>query len=194
MKPRKDATRALLANCFPLDANERAHLEAMVDLLHTEAPFSRHQFVPGHFTASVFALSPDCHSLLLIHHAKLNRWLQPGGHVESTDPDCTASALRELAEETGLTRPQLLPGLFDVDVHQIPASSVEPAHLHFDLRFCAIARSREVTAASDALDARWVPLDEISAQESDASVLRAVDKLKQRFRPQDRSDDALLPA
>ncbi|MEK6896397.1 MAG: NUDIX domain-containing protein [Nanoarchaeota archaeon] len=39
--------------------------------------------------------------LLLIHHAKLNIWLPPGGHIESNEiPD--DAALREIEEETGI--------------------------------------------------------------------------------------------
>ena len=81
-----------------------------------------------------------------------------------------------------------------MDIHLIPARPGESEHLHFDLRFCAIARNREVAAASDALDARWVPLDEVNVYESDTSVLRAVNKLRQRFLPSSRSDNELLPA
>jgi 8-oxo-dGTP diphosphatase len=39
--------------------------------------------------------------LLLVHHAKLGRWLPPGGHIERDEtPD--EAVLREVREETGL--------------------------------------------------------------------------------------------
>jgi len=42
------------------------------------------------------------------------------------------------------------------------------------------ARTLDVTAATDALAARWVRLDEVEGVETDASVMRAVRKLRAR--------------
>jgi 8-oxo-dGTP pyrophosphatase MutT (NUDIX family) len=116
-------------------------------------PFARDHFVPGHFTASAFVLSPARDALLLIHHSKLHRWLQPGGHVDAGDPDVLFAAQREVEEEVGLV--DLSPaepgaGLFDADVHRIPARRAEPEHEHFDLRFAFVAQSRAYRAGSDA--------------------------------------------
>ena len=47
-------------------------------LLHTPFPFSRHQFAPGHITATGLVIAPDGERLLLVHHKRLNRWLLPG--------------------------------------------------------------------------------------------------------------------
>ena len=47
-------------------------------------PFSREHYVPGHFTASAFVLSPTRDMLLLVFHGKLHRWLQPGGHIDGS--------------------------------------------------------------------------------------------------------------
>ena len=41
-------------------------------------PFDR-AIVEGHFTGSGLVLSPDGEWVLLLHHSKLHRWLQPGG-------------------------------------------------------------------------------------------------------------------
>jgi len=49
-----------------------------------------------------FVLDASHEHVLLLHHARLDRWLQPGGHGEGeTDP--RAIALREIEEETGLS-------------------------------------------------------------------------------------------
>ena len=127
-------------------------------------------------------LSPDESALLLIFHGKLHRWLQPGGHVEPEDVDIVAAARREVAEEVGLGDLLLVgDGLpFDLDIHAIPARKADPEHEHFDVRFLFRAPSWQVKADSDAVDARWVPLDEVSGLESDASVLRALGKLRAR--------------
>lgn len=143
--------------------------------------FARDHFVPGHFTASAFVLSPDGQALLLIFHEKFRRWLQPGGHVERQDADLLAAALREVEEEAGLSAVEVLgDGAFDLDVHEIPARKGDPAHRHFDVRVLLQARTRTFAAGSDALAARWVPLDAVHEVETDESVLRAVRKLRSR--------------
>ncbi len=162
----------------PADVVEEEHLRRMVGLCGVDDdPFSREHYVPGHFTASAFVLSPSSDALLMVFHGKLHRWLQPGGHIDPPDVDVVAAARREVAEEVGV---RTLDGgeLFDVDVHAIPAFGGAPPHEHFDARFLFRARSLEHRAGSDAKDSKWVALADIDAVASDESVLRAVRKLK----------------
>ena len=144
-------------------------------------PFQRDHFAPGHFTASAFVLDPEGERLLLILHGKLGLWLQPGGHWDPEDGSLQAAARREVHEETGLGPADLEPGapLLDVDVHRIPPNprKGEPEHRHYDLRVLLRARSTAIQAASDARDARWVPLAQVHAQATDASVRRAVERV-----------------
>jgi 8-oxo-dGTP pyrophosphatase MutT (NUDIX family) len=179
MSPRLQNLRALLSQASTRDHEEATHLRHMQALCDAATdPCVRDHFVPGHFTASAFILSPERDALLLIFHGKLARWLQPGGHIDPGDRDVLTAARREAREEVGLAELELLsPVPFDVDVHDIPALRGEPAHQHFDVRFLFRAPSREVRAASDAKAARWLPLPEISLELSDRSVMRAVEKL-----------------
>ena len=182
---RRQPLRDLLRQHAPQDDLERAHRDATLTLLDVPGdPFSRAHFCPGHVTASAFVLSPDGGSLLLILHGKLHRWLQPGGHVDPDDIDVLAAARREVAEEVGLRDVPLSPlatGLIDVDVHVIPARKDDPEHRHFDVRFLFQAVDWQFNAGSDAHAGRWVLLGDVSAMESDTSVLRAVAKI-QRLR------------
>jgi 8-oxo-dGTP pyrophosphatase MutT (NUDIX family) len=177
---RTDDLRALLTRLTPHDADEAEHRIRMLALCQAEGDsLQRDHFVPGHFTASAFILSPDQDALLLIFHAKLARWLQPGGHIEPQDGNVLASARREAEEEVGLCQLELLdPSPFDVDIHDIPALRGDPAHAHFDVRFLFRAPSLAVQAASDAKAARWVPLHAIDLETSDRSVMRAVEKIR----------------
>ncbi len=191
---RASAALALLARHVPLDAQERGHADAIAALLRRgEAgeldPFARTTFAPGHITASAFLLSADLRSVLLVWHTTLRRWLQPGGHVEPGDPDVVAAALREVEEETALRGcTPLGDGLFDVDVHAIPPRTgkrVEPGHEHFDLRIALVVPEDATAVAGDGVsEVRWIALDAFDALvasgelETDASVLRAVERLR----------------
>ncbi len=175
----------LLERVSPSDERELGYRDQMLALLRN-APqpsrvFCREHYLPGHFTASAFVLAPRGDALLLIHHSKLGRWLQPGGHVEPTDRDILAASLREAREEVGLS--DLEPcdaGIFDLDIHAIPARGEAPEHAHYDVRFLFRAPHEHYRAGSDALAAQWVPLSEIHRLESDDSVMRAVRKLRGR--------------
>lgn len=188
MPRRKPLKRQILA-FSPFDEPEAAHRGRMLELIEAAGdPFSRSHFAPGHFTASAFVLSPDRSSLLLIFHGRFHRWLQPGGHVDPTDPDLASAARREVLEETGVLvksppdpEPRTpVPLLLDLDIHPIPANPKrgEPAHEHFDVRFLLHAEGPAFRAGSDAKDARWVALDEVTEELTDASVMRAVKKLR----------------
>jgi 8-oxo-dGTP pyrophosphatase MutT (NUDIX family) len=172
----------LLASHAPADAVEAEHLARFHQLLALSGDvFGRNHFEPGHVTASAFVLDPSGEELLLIHHGKLHRWLQPGGHVDPDDVDVFAAARREVEEEVGLTGLDLVhEGVFDLDVHDIPALKGDPPHAHFDVRILLRAPHRDARAGSDAKACRWVPLDAVNGEESDESVMRAVRKLLPR--------------
>lgn len=173
--------RQELEGLVPEGELERAHLAAILELLELPDDVSRRDhYVPGHLTASAFVVSPDDSALLLIHHSKLGRWLQPGGHVDPEDVSLIDAARREVLEETGVGDLKLLEAPFDVDVHEIPARGAAPRHLHFDVRYAFRAVLWEVRGASDALQARWFPWEALARAGTDESVLRGARKLRRR--------------
>ncbi len=171
--------KTLLESYQPSVGEERAHA-LMQDLARSPRDvLSAYWFDPGHFTVSGFITNTDATAVLLVHHRKLDRWLQPGGHIEPADVSLVAAARRELDEETGLAPLHLvLNGLFDVDVHRIPAHGDAPPHLHHDLRFLFSTDELAPTPSSEARAARWVRLDDLDAFSTDASVRRAAQKIR----------------
>lgn len=168
----------------PVDALEAQYHRAIIDLLtNTPDPFSRNTFAPGHITASCFIIDGD--NLLLHRHRRLARWLQMGGHVEGEEtPEQTS--LREGAEESGLGDLQFVfDGVFDLDVHAIPAGKGEPDHRHYDVRF--LARTGSPASISidpgESEDLAWVPLDRAVAlmnEEASTRVIRKIEKFRDR--------------
>ena len=132
----------------------------------------------GHLTASAFVLNKAKTKTLLLHHAKLNRWLQPGGHADG-DSDLAAVALKETQEETGLKNLELIDyKIFDIDIHTIPQRKDVPEHLHYDVRFLIIAQENEAfTVSHESTALAWIPLGEVVNYCNDASILRMVGKV-----------------
>lgn len=188
-RDRRNHLRTFLSRYRPEDPAEEEHRRRMLELLSFPGdPFSRHHFDPGHFTASAFVLDGSRERVLALYHRKLGRWLQPGGHVEPSDPHLLAAALREAREEVGLARLNLVaeaPEIFDLDVHPIPAFGADPAHAHFDVRFLFVTEELPMRPSPEGRAIQWVELDSAATLLSDASVLRAVGKVR-RLLPESR--------
>lgn len=135
--------------------------------------------VEGHVTGSAWVISDDGAAVVLLHHGKLGRWLQPGGHADG-DPDVVRVAMREAREETSLQSLRLGgQAIFDVDVHAIPARGAEPAHLHYDVRFCFFAdRTEDPSPSDESHDARWLTLDDARRLAPEESILRMIRKTR----------------
>lgn len=162
------------------DDLEQFHCDRMAAFVSgAEKPFSRAQ-ADGHVTASAFVIDPSGDAMLLLWHAKLQRWLQPGGHVEDSDETLAAAAWRELLEETCGERSDfelVAEHPLDFDVHPIPGRGTEAAHFHHDVRFLFRARSRDVSPSAGPVE--WRPLAEVAAN-PDASLARVARKIVRR--------------
>ena len=159
---------------------EAEFLPLFAELLkHPRAYFRDH--LPGHMTASSWIVDEARQHVLLVYHAKLNRWLQPGGHADG-DEDLYAVAKKEAVEETGLA--QLNPAsrnIYDIDIHVIPARKDFPEHFHYDVRFCFVASMAEPLILSpESHDLRWVKFSDVDTlSEGNVSMLRMVEKSSQ---------------
>lgn len=138
---------------------------------------------PGHITGSAWVVSHDGTRHLLLHHRKLDRWLQPGGHADG-DANVAQVALREAIEESGIQHLRLVQETpLDVDVHLIPARYakdgplIEEAHEHHDIRFLVQAEGDDPIIVSDeSHDVQWFTPEQVTIQTDEESVLRLLKK------------------
>jgi len=173
-----------LERYVPADAEEAASRARIRDLVtRAPDPFTRRQ--TDHVTASAVVARPDGSAFLRVHHRRLDRWLQPGGHIETDDGSPLEAALREAREETGVDALETAArgGILDLDVHDIPAFGDRPRHVHHDLRYLATTRQDPPAELSDeVLGARWFSLSEALAAGVDASLARALRKAQTLLR------------
>jgi 8-oxo-dGTP pyrophosphatase MutT (NUDIX family) len=159
------------------DSLEQASLSRIREFV-TRSPGAFSRANPeGHITASAVVTRREDPAFLLVWHRKLDRWLQPGGHMEDGDRSVLEAAVREAREETGLESFEFPLGerILDMDVHPIPAHGPDPPHFHFDIRYVLTATST-VAAAPDADEIRWFTLPQAMAAGIDESLARALRK------------------
>jgi 8-oxo-dGTP pyrophosphatase MutT (NUDIX family) len=154
----------------PADAKEDADRRAMLAFLDgLPQPFSRDQ-EGAHFTASALVVDPPRERTALVHHRKLDLWVQPGGHLDAADGSVADAALREVLEETGLAGTLVHRAAQHLDIHEIPDRPDMPAHLHLDIRFLVEAEG-DLTLSEESHEVRWCTFDEAAAL-GDASLVR----------------------
>jgi 8-oxo-dGTP pyrophosphatase MutT (NUDIX family) len=162
------------------DAAEAAMQASILAFIDQHADCLWRTQLAGHITASALVLNAAADAVLLIHHRKLDRWLQPGGHADG-DADTLAVAQREVWEECGLETEPLQLEIFDLDIHLIPERGAEPQHDHHDLRYLLRPRSGTTLLLNHEVHAaEWVPLAEIHLRTQDRSVLRMIEKVVAR--------------
>ena len=118
----------------------------------------------SHLTASCFVLSPAGDQVLLTLHRKGGFWVQPGGHVETTDATLAQAALREAREETGMATLGLAPGHpgpFDLHRHALSAA-FGTCREHLDVAYLAVAEpDAAVRTSPESDDVAWWPLEQL---------------------------------
>ena len=156
----------------PLNGPEmRETRNAMRSLLaQRPAPLDRRER-PGHFTASALVVAAELDRVLLLRHAKLKIWVQPGGHADG-NANLLAVALSEATEETGIDGLRIWPRAIDLDIHEV-APPKEDAHLHYDVRFLVLApRSPVLNANHESTAQRWVSPDDLASLGVDKGLQR----------------------
>jgi 8-oxo-dGTP pyrophosphatase MutT (NUDIX family) len=154
-----------------------AHVHDLGERLRTTGrALADRRTVPGHLTASAVVVDAARARVLLLHHAKLRRWLQPGGHADG-DLELAGVALREASEESGIEGLAVLVPAIEVDVHRVDHGDAAGAHLHLDVQFlvaappdAALRPNEESTAIS------WVAPHEVAGRTGDADLARLVQR------------------
>lgn len=96
------------------------------------------------YCASAYTIDFENQKVLLMYNKKLNKWLQPGGHIEENEtPEETA--IRETFEETGI-KIKIIGPTFDKKKFQPIATEryVNKVGDMIDIQFVAIPETKEL--------------------------------------------------
>ena len=105
------------------------------------ANFFDRENMQGHFTSSCFVIDPTHTKILLVHHKKVGKWLQPGGHWDEVDTcaiNVFDNALKELREEAYGERAMPYKLLnngqaYHLDIHENLKDKI--SHKHYDIGY-----------------------------------------------------------
>jgi 8-oxo-dGTP pyrophosphatase MutT (NUDIX family) len=152
--------------------------DKIVDLITTQTDCFKRSFTnPGHITASAWLLNFDGSKVLLMHHVKLNKWLQPGGHCDGS-LNTLAVAIKEAQEESGIEGiAPVANSIFDLDIHYIPERKMEPAHYHYDIRYLLKAdKDAQIVKNHESNKVEWFDCNRTKFPTSEPSVIRMFNK------------------
>jgi 8-oxo-dGTP pyrophosphatase MutT (NUDIX family) len=139
-------------------------------------PASKRQLIK-HYTASVFIFTDSIpRKVLLVHHKKFDKWMQPGGHQEEHE-NPIETAIREVHEETGLDITPYLGVVNPIDdiagfiprpqyllEEKIVKHGKEPEHYHLDQVYhVRIPEQPPAVSKRESHDVRWFTSEEASA-------------------------------
>lgn len=168
-----DVARAAVEGALPGDADHEAARTQILAFLDEHPDALHRSCLTGHLTGSALVVDPDSRNVLLLFHAKVRRWLQPGGHADG-DANLARVSLREATEETGIDGLQVVIPAIDLDVHLFHnAAGTEDDHLHLDVRHLVLAPPGAVGAVNHESERlAWVALDDLPRYDVDPGTIR----------------------
>lgn len=167
----------MLENYFPAVKEEIDFKQEIIAFIKENPNCFERSLEKGHITASAWLLNKNKSHTLLMHHTKLDKWIQLGGHCDG-DPDVLAVAIKEVQEESGIQN--VVPvsnDIFDIDIHLIPENKKEKAHYHYDIRFLLqVVGDEHIVQNKESKELRWIAKELNLIPTNEQSVIRMFKK------------------
>jgi 8-oxo-dGTP pyrophosphatase MutT (NUDIX family) len=163
-----------------VEAGDVARLRAALD---TDV---RSRSTALHVTASALVVHPASRRVLLRWHERMQRWMQVGGHFDPGEVDPLVVALREAAEETGLTDLETAPATHGAPVQiavvPVTAGRGEPAHEHADIRYVFVTDDPDaVVPETGGARLRWLGFGDAEAEVGEDNLRELIRRAQRRL-------------
>lgn len=171
----------MIERYIPLYQEEIDYKRYMLDFISNNPDCLLRSCTTGHFTSSSLLLNTDMTRICLMHHAKLKKWLQLGGHCDG-DSDLLNVAIKEAQEESGITDiSPVQTDIFDIDVHLIPENPKDKSHYHLDVRFLLRANNDKLIKNHESSDLMWVDINDNIITDNITRMVRKFSIYKERL-------------
>ena len=167
----------LLENYFPSSKEEKIYKIRMLDFIKNNKNCFERSLDEGHFTASAWLLNKNETHALIMHHTKLDIWVQLGGHCDG-DSNVLDVSIKEASEESGLSSiTPIQEKIFDIDIHLIPENKNQKSHYHYDVRFLLKSENdEEIKQNRESKELRWIDKKQKNLPTKALSVTRMFNK------------------
>lgn len=112
------------------------------------------------YCASSYVIDFENGTTLLMYNKKLNKWLQPGGHIEGLETPIE-TCIREAKEETGIDIKVIGPSFFDGEYAPIDTKRyINRVGDMIDIQYLSIPLTRVINSEENN-DVKWVDINDL---------------------------------
>lgn len=117
------------------------------------------------YCASAYTIDFENNTILLVYNKKLEKWLQPGGHIEGLETPIE-TAIRETFEETGI-KIQIIGPTFDGKHYEPIATEryINKVGDMIDIQYVAIPLTKEINS-KESKEVSWFDIETLASEEA----------------------------
>lgn len=171
-----------LQQYIPYNEQEEKDREVMISYLENFDNSLTRENKYGHFTSSAWVVNKERTKILMIYHNIYNSWAWPGGHADGEE-DLLSVALREVKEETGLTKMRAISdNIFSLEIitvnGHIKRGAYVPSHTHLNVVYLIEADEEEQLRikADENSGVKWIPVEDVEKESTEEWVVENVYK------------------
>lgn len=183
--------RQTILSYAPCNAAEEADRQVMLESMDRFSDLLTRENRICHMTASAWVVNPERTKVLMVYHNIYRSWSWTGGHADGEE-DLAAVALREVREETGVSKLRLLSEApFSLEIltvagHTKRGKRVNP-HLHFNLTYLIEAEESEelIVKPDENSGVAWLTFDEVINKCTEPEMIPIYEKLNRKLQTSD---------
>ena len=180
--------REMIENYKPFNEQEEKDRELMLKYIDTFDDVLTRNNEMCHFTASNWVVNKDRTKVIMIYHNIYKSWAWTGGHADG-DSDLLHVALKEVEEETGLTKLKVLSDgiyglqILTVDPH-IKRGKYVASHVHLDCCFLLEANEEDLLRIKEDENSgvKWVDITLVNDLTNEEKMKPIYKKLNEKLK------------